>query len=254
MSNFINNDYVLILNNHYKIEYGSVGIIKYPVSKSKSLGKRKYGVKVFDLQNSRSSYGYFWFEEESLELITEKQYNETVIKIKEAIIKERKEETNMVDSNSLGNRGMRVAEGVVTIPKNKGVVELFFERKRTAIINEFNERQKDSMENDENVLKLKALVESFNLERNTDDPYSGTDYSVYLTKETRENCNILYEDYKKDIDTLGKLKNEVNAMLSGCSTYSEELEVLKGYNIAVSTSGAGIKMDSKSSDSPFLSI
>lgn len=155
--------------------------------------------------------------------------------------------------NCIRERNYETAKSsAVTTTKNKAIVILYFDKKQNIIINDFNERQRALIDNDENIIKLKALIESFKLDTAVD--CSTTDYSIYLTKESREDADRLYKDYKKATEELSKIKIEVRTVLSGCTNYDEEIEVLRGYGIIVKNPEGGIKMNTPTSDSPFLSI
>lgn len=115
--------------------------------------------------------------------------------------------------------------------KNQKVVNLYFTRVKNELEKEYAESIKTIKENDENqkfIATLKCQLDQFT--KGNEIPVS---FNVVIsdTKETIEKIIELTNEKNKKLDELREFREEIEAMLSGCQTYEQEMKVLHTYNI-----------------------
>ena len=118
--------------------------------------------------------------------------------------------------------------------KNQKVVDLYFERRKEALNDEFDAIRENIQEVDSNYIFTKQLKDQFNehIEKNEIKDVNINIFPVLpLTEESKAKCDEAYNDYKKKLDDLNNIKEEITALLSGCETYEQEMEILRSYNI-----------------------
>lgn len=118
--------------------------------------------------------------------------------------------------------------------KNQKVVDLYFERRKEALNDKFDAIRENVEEVDSNYIFIKQLKDQFNehIEKNEIKDVNINIFPVLpLTEESKAKCDEAYNDYKKKLDDLNNIKEEITALLSGCETYEQEMEILRSYNI-----------------------
>jgi hypothetical protein len=118
--------------------------------------------------------------------------------------------------------------------KNQKVVDLYFKRKEEVLKNEFEAAKDAIVKADSNYAFIKQLKDQFDeyIEKNEiKDVIKNAFPELPLTEESETKCNEAYNDCTKRIDELNHFKEEILAMLSGCETYEQEMEILRGYYI-----------------------
>ena len=118
--------------------------------------------------------------------------------------------------------------------KNQKVVDLYFKRKEEALKEEFEAIRENINEIDSNYIFIKQLKDQFNeyVEKNEiKDVIKNVFPELPLTEESEARCQEAYNDYTKRIDELNSFKEEILALLSGCDTYEQEMEILQTYKI-----------------------
>lgn len=120
--------------------------------------------------------------------------------------------------------------------KNQKVVDLYFSRKEEEINKRYTETREELFKIDKNQIFIDELKKQYTdyYEANKDEISFLTgkfDIMLPLTEETKlkniENDNL----FKKEIDQLNEVKEEIIALLSGCETYEQEMEILHTYKI-----------------------
>lgn len=118
--------------------------------------------------------------------------------------------------------------------KNQKVIDLYFSRKKEALNDEFDITQKAITEIDKNYIFIKQLKDQFKeyIEKNEiKDVNTNIFPALHLTEESVAKRNEAYDDYRKKLDDLNNIKEEIIALLSGCDTYDQEIAILRSYNI-----------------------
>lgn len=122
---------------------------------------------------------------------------------------------------------------------NQKVVDLYFERKKNEISEEFKVKFDKIIDKDENRIFLKKLEDEFNeyILKHEDDfenKYKANFITMLpLTPKSKEEYDKLEDKLKSKQTELMEIKEEVIAMLSGCSTYEQEMAVLRSYHIVM---------------------
>ena len=130
--------------------------------------------------------------------------------------------------------------------KNQKVVDLYFKRKKEALEEEFETINKSIVESDKNQIFIQNLKETYDkfIEENEIEGVSDK-FSLPrlpLTSESQNKFDESCSNYKKKADELNNLKEEITALLSGCETYEQEMEILQTYQI-VSYNTHYVKME-----------
>lgn len=115
--------------------------------------------------------------------------------------------------------------------KNQKVVDLYFTRVKNELEKECAEGIKKAKENDENqkfIATLKCQLDQFT--KGNEIPVS-FNVSISDTRETIEKIIELTNEKNRKFNELRNFKEEIEAMLSGCQTYEQEMKVLHTYNI-----------------------
>lgn len=119
--------------------------------------------------------------------------------------------------------------------KNQKVVDLYFERKKNILEEEHRATQEAIIEADKNYIFVQQLKDQFNayVEENEIKNINKdiAEDALPLTEETNNKYDEIYNDYLNKVRELKNLKEEITAMLSGCETYEQEMEILHTYNI-----------------------
>lgn len=118
--------------------------------------------------------------------------------------------------------------------KNQEVVDLYFSRKKEVLLDEFDTTQKAIREIDNNHIFIKQLKDQFKeyIEKNEIKDVNINNFpTLNLTKESKVKYDEAYNDYNNKLDKLNNLKEEILALLSGCETYEQEMEILQTYKI-----------------------
>jgi hypothetical protein len=116
--------------------------------------------------------------------------------------------------------------------KNQKVVDLYFKRKEKALEDEFDTIREKVKEADRNYIFIKQHNDQIN-EYIKANEIKGVRINIELplTEESVTKRDEAYNDYRKKIDKLNNLKDEVLALLSGCDTYEQEIAILRSYDI-----------------------
>lgn len=119
--------------------------------------------------------------------------------------------------------------------KNQKVVDLYFKRKKEEIDKRYEETRAELIKNDRNQMFVAELKKQFDeyFETNKDDFVATEKWNVVIpiTEESKLKDTENVNQYKKEIDQLNDVKEEILALLSGCDTYEQEMEILRSYNI-----------------------
>ena len=116
--------------------------------------------------------------------------------------------------------------------KNQKVVDLYFKRKEEALADEFEVTDKAIVDTDKNQIFIQGIKQQLDTYIEDNDIEAEVVYPILpFTKETEEKRLETYNDYKKKLDELNNLKEEILAMLYGCETYEQEMEILHTYKI-----------------------
>lgn len=119
--------------------------------------------------------------------------------------------------------------------KNQKVVDLYFNRKKEEITKKYEETHAELIKNDRNQMFVAELKKQFDeyCEVNKDDFAVTEEWNVALpiTEESKLKDIENIHQYQNEIDQLNNLKEEIIALLSGCETYEQEMEILRSYNI-----------------------
>lgn len=116
--------------------------------------------------------------------------------------------------------------------KNQKVVDLYFKRKEKILADEFKATNKAIVDADKNkifILGIKQQLDTYIEENEIETKVVYPELPV--TEETHNKLNETCNDYHKKLDELKNLKEEVLALLSGCDTYEQEMEILQTYKI-----------------------
>lgn len=126
------------------------------------------------------------------------------------------------------------------------LVDLYYERKHKEIIEKYDEKIDNDFNDIEVVKQYKTLIENFEKEQemlyktveNFDNDYLLSSCDANCYKYTlNESCiktelaNKYKDEYQKELNSLNKLNDEVNAQLSLSDDLNYQLEVLTRYNI-----------------------
>ena len=118
--------------------------------------------------------------------------------------------------------------------KNQKVVDLYFERKKEALEEKYKTAKEAIVEADKNYIFVKQLKKQFKeyideneIEGSLIEPV----ISLPLTTESIDTLDKVGEDNYKKTKELYSIKEEITALLSGCETYEQEMEILRSYNI-----------------------
>ena len=116
--------------------------------------------------------------------------------------------------------------------KNQKVVDLYFKRKEKALEDEFDAIREKVKEADANYIFIKQYNDQINEYIKTNEIKDlCINVELPLTEESVAKRNEAYDDYRKKLDDLNNIKEEITALLSGCETYEQEMEILRSYNI-----------------------
>ena len=136
------------------------------------------------------------------------------------------------------------------------VLKLYYDRKKKEIDEKYDKKVEEDFNNIDIVKKYNELIEKF--EKEQEELFKNTENfdNDYLTLRSDVNCykyklNILpikdkleieYKDYyNKEIDSLNKLRDEVDAQLSLSDDLGYQIEVLSNYGIIDKKSGNKLK-------------
>lgn len=137
-------------------------------------------------------------------------------------------------STSFGNYSKEREEKKMKEIKNQKVVDLYFQRKEKVLSDEFDAIRESVKEIDCNYIFIKQLKDQFNeyVEKNEIKDVDKNVFPVLsLSEESMAKCDEAYHDYKKKLDELNSIKEEITALLFGCETYEQEMEILQTYKI-----------------------
>lgn len=127
--------------------------------------------------------------------------------------------------------------------KNQKVVDLYFERRKEALNDEFDTINKSIVDADKHHIFMQDLKYQFETYLEDNEIKDKTAFSMNeskeivffpvlpLTDESKDKQTEAYNDYKKKLDELNNIKEEITALLSGCDTYEQEMEILQTYKI-----------------------
>lgn len=118
--------------------------------------------------------------------------------------------------------------------RNQKVVDLYFKRKEEVLSDEFDAIRENVKEADRNYIFIKQLKEQFDeyIEKyEIKDVNKNVFPALSLSEESMAKCDEVYDDYKKKLNELNSVKEEITALLSGCETYEQEMEILQTYKI-----------------------
>ncbi len=115
---------------------------------------------------------------------------------------------------------------------NQKVVDLYFKRKKEVLEKEFDTIRENIKEADSNYIFIKQHNDQIN-EYIKSSELKGISVNVKLplTEESVAKRDEADNDYKKKINELNNIKEEILALLSGCETYEQEMEILHTYKI-----------------------
>ena len=119
--------------------------------------------------------------------------------------------------------------------KNQKVVDLYFKRKNEEIDKRHAEACEKLIKSDKNQIFVEELTKQYYeyFEENKDDFQNDIDkckIELPLTKETDEKFIEIDSQFRKESGHLKELKEEILALLSGCDTYEQEMEILQTYS------------------------
>lgn len=206
--------------------------------------RTSFAVMFKGLENDKSSKGVFWFTDTQLEILSclnDDQAAEFLLNINQIENNiEREEELEMGPMDRDCNRGCR-SEG----SRNEKVVHWHFDRKIDSIREERNTAIEEAYKADEGISNIKIAFEAaIEASRNKEEAKyaaSKISFNAYASMATTEAIELINKDSSDKEVELRRKMNEVLVMLSGCSSYEDEVAVLIGYGI-VEKNGAGIVM------------
>lgn len=130
--------------------------------------------------------------------------------------------------------------------KNSSVVNLYFDKKKQEINDKYDKEGDELISSDVNIVKIKNALESAIAVGVADEViarktiaefYGGAFFSI----DTKILLDAARKAKDKELSNLMAKKLEVNALLEGCISYDDELNILKGYGIVAITDG-GVTM------------
>ena len=120
--------------------------------------------------------------------------------------------------------------------KNQKVVDLYFKRKQEDIDKRYSEAREELFKSDKNQIFIAELKKQYDeyYEINKEDiGFKLEKFNIVLplTEESKSKNAEIDNQFKKEYDQFDELKEEIIALLSGCDTYEQEMEILHTYNI-----------------------
>lgn len=229
-----------------KITSNEVGVL---FKKFMRPGVIKYGIIFSNLYNENAENGVFWFDDEDIlpvkdnELIKEEFYENFKIQRKSFLNELNYIEINRKEENNMETETTETMKRKYCTKQetkgNKGVAKLYFDRclKRVS-----EKRVKDSehaLNEDDNIIAIhemfKNIIPSVSNINLATTFIENINLSPFAMPHTIENVKTIKENAKRDILAISKKRKEVFELLSGCTHYNEELDILLGYNILVKT-------------------
>ena len=117
--------------------------------------------------------------------------------------------------------------------KNQKAVDLYFDRKKKALGEDYKNSYNEISEQDEHYLFAFSIQEKFDDYIKNNDDLKNEKIKVLLppTEETKKKFEELRLIYEENVKNLNKESEEILAMLSGCETYEQEMTILRSYGI-----------------------